>query len=136
MARVAAVAVVLALAACASDGDTGGEPKAARTVDVTMKNVAYSPATLSVTKGETVTFRFTNEDAVRHDAFVGDAKAQLSHEKDMRNGHGAHAKGHVSVEPGKTATLTHTFDEAGTVEVGCHEVGHYGAGMRIVVTVT
>ena len=101
-----------------------------------MKNVAFSPSTLSVAKGEKVTFRFVNEDAVRHDAFVGDAAAQAEHEKEMREGHGAHGDDAVTVEPGKTATLTHTFDEAGTVEIGCHEPGHYGAGMKIVVTVT
>lgn len=104
-----------------------------------MKNVAYSPATLSVTRGERVTFELKNEDAVRHDAYVGDAAAQAEHEKKMRSGggHGGHGGGGaVTVEPGKTATLTHTFDKAGTFEVGCHEPGHYGAGMKIVVTVT
>ena len=106
---------------------------------MTMKNVAFSPATLSVAKGETVTFRFTNADAVRHDAFVGDAQAQADHEKEMRegDGHGEHPSDDaVTVEPGKTETLTHRFDEAGTVEIGCHEVGHYGGGMKMVVTVT
>lgn len=101
-----------------------------------MRNVAFEPATLSVAEGETVTFRFTNADAVRHDAFVGDAQAQAEHEKEMRGGHAEHGDDAVTVEPGKTATLTHTFGEAGTVEVGCHEVGHYGAGMKMVVTVT
>ncbi|HWL34645.1 MAG TPA: cupredoxin domain-containing protein [Frankiaceae bacterium] len=135
MRRLALALAVLAVTACSD----GGEPQAARTVAVTMKNVAFSPATLSVAKGETVTFEFTNEDSVRHDAFVGDAAAQADHEKDMRSGdgHGGHGGDDaVTVEPGKTATLTHTFDEAGTVEIGCHEPGHYGGGMKIVVTVT
>jgi uncharacterized cupredoxin-like copper-binding protein len=101
-----------------------------------MKDVAFTPAAVSVTKGETVTFALTNSDAVRHDAFLGDAAAQAEHEKGMRAGHGAHGGGDaVTVEPGTTATLTHTFDEAGTVEIGCHEPGHYAAGMKVVVTV-
>ena len=136
MTRLLAAAVLaLATAACSS----GGGAAADRTVDVTMSNVAFQPATLSVAKGETVTFRFTNNDKVRHDAFVGDAAAQAEHEREMRDGggHGGHGGDDaVTVEPGKTASLTHTFDEAGTVEIGCHEPGHYAGGMKIVVTVT
>jgi uncharacterized cupredoxin-like copper-binding protein len=35
----------------------------------------------------------------------------------------------VSVAPGAEQDLTHTFDDAGEVLIGCHEVGHYEAGM-------
>lgn len=126
--------VLLVTTACGG----GGAKAPVRTVDVTMKNVAFDPATLSVTKGETVTFRFTNADAVLHDAFVGTAAEQAEHEKQVTSG-GGHGHGDdanaVEVPPGKTVSLTHTFDGAGTVEVGCHEPGHYGAGMKIVVTV-
>ena len=38
----------------------------------------------------------------------------------------------VSVKPGKTGSLTMTFAEAGTLIVGCHEPGHYAAGMRAI----
>jgi uncharacterized cupredoxin-like copper-binding protein len=41
----------------------------------------------------------------------------------------------ITVEPGKAGQLTHTFDKTGTVEIGCHEPGHYAAGMKIAVTV-
>lgn len=131
----AAVLAALTLAGC---GGGGSPPKAARTVDVTMKDVKFTPATLSVAKGETVTFRFTNADAIQHDAYVGDAAAQAEHEKEMRDGggHGGHGgKDAVTVPPGKTESLTYTFGEAGTVEIGCHEPGHYGGGMKMVVTV-
>lgn len=133
-ARLAAAFVLLAAAGC---GTTGGTESSARTVEVTMRDVAFTPSTLAVSKGETVTFRFTNADAITHDAFIGDAAAQAEHEKAMRAGHGhaGHDAGAVSVAPGKTASLTHTFDEAGTVEVGCHEPGHYAGGMKMVVTV-
>jgi uncharacterized cupredoxin-like copper-binding protein len=39
------------------------------------------------------------------------------------------------VAPGDTGELTYTFDEAGPLEVGCHEPGHYDAGMKIAVNV-
>jgi uncharacterized cupredoxin-like copper-binding protein len=42
----------------------------------------------------------------------------------------------VTVEPGKTEELTTRFDDAGTYEIGCHEPGHYAAGMKITITVT
>jgi len=126
-------ALLLVLAACG--GSDGPQAPASRTVEVTMRSVAFEPATLSVRAGETVTFRFTNADAIPHDVFVGTAAEQAEHEKDMRAGGHAHGDGAVDVAAGGTATLTHTFGEAGTVEIGCHEPGHYAAGMKIVVTV-
>ncbi len=34
-----------------------------------------------------------------------------------------------AVEPGMTGTLTHTFDPQATVEIGCHEPGHFAGGL-------
>jgi uncharacterized cupredoxin-like copper-binding protein len=128
-----AAALAVVAAACSSGG---GDAQADRTVEVRMKDVRFVPATLGVAKGETVTFRFTNEDAVAHDAFVGDAAAQAEHERQMSSGGGhGHGSDAVEVPAGKTATLTHTFDQAGTVEIGCHEPGHYAGGMKMTITV-
>jgi len=55
---------------------------------------------------------------------------------DGEGDHGGDDADAIVVEPGETGTLTHTFDDAGTVEIGCHQPGHYGAGMKIAVTVT
>jgi uncharacterized cupredoxin-like copper-binding protein len=41
----------------------------------------------------------------------------------------------TSVQPGQTATLTHTFTTAGSTIIGCHEPGHYQAGMKLTVIV-
>ncbi|MEO7428152.1 MAG: hypothetical protein ABIY48_02095 [Acidimicrobiales bacterium] len=45
--------------------------------------------------------------------------------------------------PPRTATrtrengeLTHTFDDTGTLEIGCHQAGHYARGMKLTITVT
>ena len=46
---------------------------------------------------------------------------------------GADADDAVTVEPGDTAELTHTFDDTGTIEIGCHQEGHYAAGMTVEV---
>jgi uncharacterized cupredoxin-like copper-binding protein len=42
----------------------------------------------------------------------------------------------VEVKPGTTGELTVTFDKAGDVLIGCHQPGHYPAGMRATVTVS
>ena len=103
-----------------------------------MRDIAYSPTAVTVKKGETVRFVFTNRGKLPHDAFVGDNAAQAAHEKKMRAAdgeHGEHGGGGITVEPGKTAELEETFDETGTTLIGCHEPGHYDAGMKITVTV-
>lgn len=41
----------------------------------------------------------------------------------------------ITLGPGKTGELTYSFERAGTVEVGCHQPGHYAAGMRVSETV-
>ena len=102
-----------------------------------MVDIDFKPESLRVNKGEEVKFVFTNSGRVAHEAFIGDAKAQEEHEKEMREGGMAgHGGGHaVVVEPGDTGELTYTFDQAGTIEIGCHEPGHYPVGMKINVEV-
>ena len=104
--------------------------------------VALYPAT---SEAETVRFIFHNDGSVRHDAVIGDAEVQAKHETEVRaEGDGAEAMdamdhGDVpalTLEPGQTGELVHTFDAGGQVIVGCHEPGHYDAGMQIAVNVT
>jgi uncharacterized cupredoxin-like copper-binding protein len=142
MKRILSILVVPALvllAACGSDDgatDAGAGQGADRTIDVEMRDIAYSPTSVDVRVGETVRFNFKNTGQVTHDAFIGDTAAQDAHEKQMREGHD-HGKdaNAVSVNPGKSASLTHTFDKPGQVLIGCHEPGHYVGGMRITVNV-
>lgn len=152
--RLALVAVLIALVAAAcgngDDDDSGAAttmPTPDRTVAITMKDIAFEPATLEVRRGETVRFEFTNTGAVAHDAFIGDKAGQDDHEKEMRDSQGddmggmdtnadEESAGAITVEPGGKGDLTYTFDEPGAVEVGCHQPGHYAAGMKIAVTVT
>jgi uncharacterized cupredoxin-like copper-binding protein len=116
----------------------GSTAKETRTIDVTMKEFAYEPASVSVKAGETVKFVFRNEGQILHDAFLGDEAAQTEHEQEMRGGEKMHHDGDaIKVIPGKTGELTHTFDKAGeALLIGCHETGHYQAGMKLTVTVS
>jgi uncharacterized cupredoxin-like copper-binding protein len=141
---VIAIAFAFALGACGGDGhsshDAGGT-----TIDIDMVDNDFSRPSIEVKAGEQVQFVFHNKGAVTHDAFIGDEAAQAQHEQEMRadtasSASGASAHGHdadaITVAPGQTGTLTHTFDAPGTTIIGCHELNHYALGMRIRVTVT
>lgn len=141
----------------ASSGASGTE-ESPRTVEIDMVDNAFEPAAVDVAKGETVRFVFRNDGAAAHDAVIGDEAAQDDHEAEMRAaetgsseadgemdemdemGHGTTSDegdddAAITVEPGDEGEITHTFDSAGVSLVGCHEPGHYAAGMKIVVNV-
>lgn len=139
-----AVVAALVVSGCGSDHDEHSSPSttpsgAARTINVDMVDVDFNPASIQVAKGETVRFVFTNKGTLPHDAFVGSKQAQDEHEKEMRAGgadHGHAGAEAVTVNPGGTGELTHTFTESGELEIGCHQTGHYDTGMKIDVSVS
>lgn len=142
IAVVGLAAVALLASACGSDAGTRPDvatSKGATTVDIDMADISFEPATLTVPTGEQVTFRFTNRGVITHDAFVGDTAAQADHEREMRAGRGVHhggtAEEALALAPGETGILTHTFERTGTTEIGCHQPGHYAAGMKVDVAV-
>jgi uncharacterized cupredoxin-like copper-binding protein len=134
-----AIGFAVIVGACGG-GDSVHNAAGGRTIDIDMRDNDFSPASLQVKAGEQVQFVFHNKGALTHDAYIGDDAAQMAHEQEMKTssdtGHGGHGSDGTTVEPGKTATLTHTFDKAGTTIIGCHELNHYALGMRIVVNVT
>jgi uncharacterized cupredoxin-like copper-binding protein len=144
----------LGLAACGDDDDTStaasSGPSAGagpRTVEIEMVDIAFKPGSVAVERGETVRFVFSNSGAATHDAVIGDQAAQDAHEEEMRaagqadDGMGdmGHAStdegGAITVEPGETGELTHTFSAGDQLLIGCHEPGHYDAGMKVSVDV-
>jgi uncharacterized cupredoxin-like copper-binding protein len=149
MKRALAVSLVLlgVAAGCSGDDDAHTSAGAPRTVTVVMRDNDFDPAGIQVSKGETVKFVFTNKGSVAHDAFIGDTTAQAAHESAMHEGAGAsgdhggmeHSGSDddaVTVEPAHSGDLTYTFRRAGAFEIGCHQPGHYGAGMKIDITVS
>lgn len=126
--------LAVALAACSSAGDS------AETVQVRMfDDMRYDPATFDFNAGDTVTFEVRNEGQVAHELYIGDPAQHAEHAAEMREaGHSdeAHADpAAVRVDPGETGTLTYTFEDAGDLLAGCHEPGHYEAGMVAPITV-
>ncbi|MDQ4058549.1 MAG: plastocyanin/azurin family copper-binding protein [Actinomycetota bacterium] len=119
-------------------GGAGQAEDADRVIEVEMVDNAFNPASIDVSSGQTVNFRFKNNGSIAHDAFIGDEEAQQEHAEAMENesgGHGAHGGEGIVVDPGDTGEYTYTFDEAGQVLIGCHQPGHYEAGMRSTITV-
>lgn len=115
-----------------------GEPaNTARALNVTaLDTMRFEPAMLNVKAGETIRFVVTNTGRVQHDFTIGDRAMQLEHEQTMKMQDMKHDEPNVvSIPPGETRTLLWQFDQAGIFEIGCHEPGHYPAGMRAVVEV-
>lgn len=138
---LALVVPLLILAGCggssskATTAQPGDAAKVDRTVEIkSTDELKFDPATVSVKRGETVAFQVTNPTKVDHEFVVGDAKFQDDHEKEMR----AMPAGMVmNDEPmsidlpaGQTKTINLTFPTAGTLVYGCHEPGHFPAGMK------
>lgn len=139
------IATALVVAACGS-GEAAKSPTSAKTIEVSMTDNEFTPSSIEVAAGQKVTFRFTNDGKVDHEAIVGTEADQADHESQMA-GDGAGSSGMdgmdhgsgpeaVTVMPGKTGTLTQTFAKPGTVLLGCHEPGHYESGMKATIKVT
>jgi uncharacterized cupredoxin-like copper-binding protein len=147
---------LLLLGGCGADSQVTGSSDGTRTIDVTMVDNAFQPASLRVEEGETVVLRFRNGGTVTHEAVLGDEATQEAHHEEMAatsttvarstddemegmdhggDGDGGGAAIGVSVEPGQTAELTHTFDHGGTLVLGCHEPGHWEDGMKATVEI-
>lgn len=149
---VALGAAAVALAACGGSDSGTMASSDARTVNIAMKDNLFTPSLVTVANGETVRFVFRNTGQVTHDAFLGDAKAQEDKEMEMRsassttmgnmdktnmdNMSSAMGNAGITVAPGKTGELTHTFQAGEKLLIGCHEKGHYAGGMKITIVVS
>ena len=90
---------------------------------------------------------FRNDGTVRHEAVFGDLAEQEAHHAEMAEMGGSHdgmdmgSAPHemtelhsVIAEPGDTLEMVHTFEAASTM-IGCHEPGHWEAGMKLDIDV-
>lgn len=108
-------------------GEAADASESDRTVQVeALDELAFSPESISVEKGEVVTFEVTNVGKTMHEFVLGDKAYQEMHEKSTSMNHDENG---LALEPGQTASLTWRFSESGKVYYGCHEPGHYKGGM-------
>jgi uncharacterized cupredoxin-like copper-binding protein len=143
---IAVIGMTLIATACGSDDATKSpsDSPTSRTVEIEMRDMAFSPDRVTVPAGETVRLVFTNTGEAVHDAFIGDEDAQNRHEMEMvENADAGHSDDHddsdegaITVDPGDTGTLTHTFEAGDALLIGCHQPGHYAAGMKLTIDVT
>lgn len=141
-ALVLLAAIVVALAACSapspSEVASPSADESPRVIAVTMTDaLRFEPDAFAVSPGETIRFEVANAGQIRHEFYIGDADDQAAHEAEMiEMGGMAHDEPNgISVEPGGSKVLDYTFDAPGTLLIGCHEPGHYDAGMMATVEV-
>ena len=170
-------ALVLLLAACGGT-DSSPQPSADQqqtsesapaaatapdTIEVTMKDFAYAPDTLTIPAGQEVTLQFTNTGAVEHYFVVGNTITDdndgfeqnlfrgvaLEKNKQTEGGdEAAHEEeeddhpNEFELPPGGSGSITFTLppEKAGTYQIACFEVTggqkHYEMGMEGALTVT
>jgi uncharacterized cupredoxin-like copper-binding protein len=128
--RIGLVLVVPLAAACVTSAGATEQ-----TVAVNIHHSRFRPTTFEYAAGTTVTFVIRNGDPIDHEFILGDRAVQRRHELGTHAKHDA-VPGEVSIPAGETRTTTYTFDEPGTLTIGCHLPAHYAYGMRAEVKVT
>jgi uncharacterized cupredoxin-like copper-binding protein len=161
--RIVLVAGLL-VGTAAACGSGSGFADGSQVVVLHMANMSFKPSLVSVHVGDTVTFRFVNDDTIVHEAVVGDDARQRAHAAMMgamapastgapsstttstvapAHGMSRAAYKHpgmndpnaVSVAPGQTGDVVITFGKVAQWLIGCHEPGHYEAGMSAVIDI-
>jgi uncharacterized cupredoxin-like copper-binding protein len=137
------IALAASLAGGAAAGhDTGGHAadatKATRSIAIDMSDrLRFTPAEVSVRKGEVVRFVVSNTGKLEHEFVLGTLPELKQHAQMMQQHAGmAHDAPHMAhVPPGKARKLAWQFTESGEFYYGCLVPGHFEAGMlgRIVV---
>ncbi len=97
LAVLATLTTLSALTACGSGGDSGGGDAPAATV--TVENMSYNPASVTISKGETVEWVFA-DNGLPHDVVEDDSEM---FESDLLT----------------EGSYSYTFDEAGTFTYHC-----------------
>ena len=122
-------------------GVPGDAAKVTRTIAVDMSdNMRFTPARISVSRGETIRFRVTNSGRLKHELVLGTKQELEEHYKAMlKFPEMEHEEENmITLAPAKTGEIVWKFTRSGQVDFACLQPGHYDAGMKgqIVVTST
>ena len=113
-------------------GRAADPKKAKRTVKVEMSDqMRFSPAEITVRRGETVRFVPVNRGQVMHEMVLGTLDDLKKHAELMKKfPEMEHDQPHMAhVAPGKTGEMGWQFTKAGEFYYGCLLSGHFEAGM-------
>ncbi|CAJ0856745.1 cupredoxin domain-containing protein [Ralstonia flatus] len=122
----------------ATIGEPGDAARITRTVRVDMTDtMRFTPAQISVQRGETIRFELVNSGQLRHEMTLGTPADLVAHAEQMRqHPEMEHADANaVTVDPGQRGEIVWRFTRAGAVEFACLQPGHFEAGMRGAVQV-
>ena len=138
-------------------GHPGEAQNVTRVIAIKAGDMFFDPKVITVRVGDTVKFVVTNVGKVRHELALGDQAEQEKQEREMqamqnmsmqgtemKDMGGVSMKGmhmmdndpnSLSLAPGQSRSLIWVFTKAGSVEYGCHEPGHFAAGMVGTITI-
>lgn len=119
-------------------GREGDPAKAVRTIQVDMADtMRFTPANLTIKRGETVKIVATNKGRVLHEMVIGTPEELKKHAEQMKKfPEMEHEEAYMAhVIPGKTGEIVWQFTKAGEFEFACLIPGHFEAGMVGKVTV-
>lgn len=137
-----AIAMGLAAIACTGAPTYAALPNdPGRVVRIDMSDFAFSPASISVTPGERITFSFRNIGSQEHEFMAGNQATPgkgFAHDwldlakVDAVKGHDAgHSGVGLRLAPRGAANVTIVVPaQVGEVEFACFVVGHYESGMK------
>lgn len=84
-----------------------------KNITVTAKEFSFSPATITVNKGDNVVVTFKNSGTISHNLTIGDLNLATN-----------------TIAPGQSATLTFVATQPGTFAFYCSVDGHRDMGMQ------
>lgn len=119
-------------------GREGDPAKAVRTIQVDMADtMRFTPAHLTIQRGETVKIVATNKGQVLHEMVIGTPAELRKHAEQMKKfPEMEHDEAYMAhVKPGKRGEIVWQFTKAGEFEFACLIPGHFEAGMVGKVTV-
>lgn len=114
-------------------GEPGVAAKASRTIQVdAADSMRFTPALVTVKKGETIRFVVTNSGKVPHEFSLGTEKELKEHYEVMKKFPGMeHDEANkISLKPGQKGEVIWRFTKGGVVDFACLHPGHYDAGMK------
>lgn len=119
-------------------GREGDPAKAVRTIRVDMADtMRFTPAHLTIRRGETVRIVATNKGQVLHEMVIGTPGELRKHAEQMKKFPGMeHEEAYMAhVRPGQRGEIVWQFTKAGEFAFACLIPGHFEAGMVGTVTV-
>lgn len=120
-----------------SAGEPGDPKKPARTIEILLNEMDYTPAKIEVKRGEQIRFVLRNVGKEDHEFLLATTKENLAHAVEMKkHPHMEHDDPNgVRLAPSKTTEILWKFSKPGTFEYSCLIPDHRENGMIGQVTV-